>query len=316
MQVMHAMFGTDLRELTLPAASDCVIPGVYWGAFDELLTPAYWRGQAWQHEALGTYKDLRLGRTLSEEVAACLLGGFGMPAELGLAAYARLRERDLLVGRPSACVLESALAEPFTYSGGRRTYRFPKQKARYLSACLARLDNFDEPADDISFRDLLSTFPGIGLKTASWIVRNYRASDAVAIIDVHILRAGRHIGLFAADWLPHRHYRRLETAFLCFANAISTRASLLDALMWDQMRRILSLTHMHRGVQSDPVAEDLLQTKTTFENPRAENSHASADLTWCTRTATAFFRSDRLSSTAWRILHHAAAATFGFCRSR
>src|SRR3954463_6907536 len=91
MQVMHAIISGAPRQRLLPEATDQVLPGVVWGAFDELLTPAFWLGQAWQHEALGTFSDLRLGRSLVEELAACLLGGFGMPAELGLAAYRRLR---------------------------------------------------------------------------------------------------------------------------------------------------------------------------------------------------------------------------------
>ncbi|WP_198137890.1 hypothetical protein [Verminephrobacter eiseniae] len=35
----------------------------------------------------------KLGRTLAQEVAACLLGGHGIPAPVGLAAYKRLHER-------------------------------------------------------------------------------------------------------------------------------------------------------------------------------------------------------------------------------
>jgi hypothetical protein len=87
-------------------------------------------------------------------------------------------------------------------------------------------------------RDRLAELPGIGLKTASWIVRNYRGSSEVAIIDVHILRAGRHIGLFAQDQEPQRHYRELEAAFLAFATALEVPAAMLDGLMWDYMRRL------------------------------------------------------------------------------
>lgn len=252
MQIMYAILNGKVRKLTLPGPNDHVLPGVAWGAFDELMTPAYWRSQAWQHHALGTYTDLRLGSTLTEEIAACLLGGFGMPAELGLAAYARLRERGLLARKSSARTLEAALLEPIEYRGGCRAYRFPRQKARYLAACLALLDDLAEPTDDVELRDVLATLPGIGLKTASWVVRNYRASDAVAVIDIHILRAGRHIGLFAADWMPQRHYRDIETAFIRFAEAIGTPAALLDGLMWDHMRRMPRQTRFACGARSAP----------------------------------------------------------------
>lgn len=240
MQVMYAVIDGSLQHLELPDPEVMVLPGVRWGAFDVLLTPAFWRGQAWQHEKIGTYEGLRLGHNLAEEVAACLLGGFGMKAEIGLAAFARLRDRQLLEGTPSNYELETALAEPFSIRGTFRHYRFPKQKARYLSACLERLKTFDEPSDDAAFRDKLAEFPGIGLKTASWIVRNHRASKCVAVIDVHILRAGRHISLFSPEMEPQRHYRVLEKRFLSFATALGVATGMLDGLMWDYMRRLPS----------------------------------------------------------------------------
>ncbi len=236
-QLMYTVVGGAIQTLTLPRASTCVLPGIPWGAFDELLTPAFWRGQAWQHDLLGTYRDLRLGRTLIEELAACLLGGFGMRAELGLTAFSRLRDRGLLVGCPSPQALEAVLSEPFIIDGRSRGYRFPRQKARYLSACLRQLDQVEPHASDVALRDQLALLPGIGLKTASWIVRNHRGSSQVAIIDVHILRAGRRMGLFTEAQQPQDHYRELEAAFLKFADAIEVPAARLDALMWDYMRR-------------------------------------------------------------------------------
>lgn len=235
---MYATIEGAVRRLRIPDPHDEVLPGVRWGAFDELYTPAYWRGQAWQHAQLGTYDHLRLGRTLIEEVAACLLGGFGMRAELGLLAYSRLRDRQLLFGTPTATVLEHALSEPFVLNGKGRRYRFPRQKGRYLSECMAELGSMKEPKDDLRFRDRLAELPGIGLKTASWVVRNYRQSNRVAIVDVHILRAGRHMGLYEAALVPEKHYKHLEASFLHFAKAIKTAAGMLDGMMWDYMRRM------------------------------------------------------------------------------
>lgn len=241
MQVVHALLGGNLHELTLPTPFEEVVPGVPWGSFDELMTPAYWRVQAWQHSIIGTYKQLRFGRSLREELAACLLGGFGMPAELGLAAYTRIRGLGLLGTAPTAALLEEILSEPLVIGGRQRTYRFPRQKARYLASCLEFMDGFIEPTSDVELRDALTAMPGIGLKTASWIVRNYRGSNLVAVIDIHILRAGRHVGLFEASWNPVRNYHVLECAFINFAVAIGCDAAELDALMWDQMRRMPSI---------------------------------------------------------------------------
>jgi thermostable 8-oxoguanine DNA glycosylase len=238
MQTMYAVLGGALRRLHLPAPDEHVLPSIPWGRFDHLLTPAYWRGQAWQHEYLGTYSNVRLGLSLAEELSACLLGGFGMRAELGLSAFARLRNRGLLDTTPSVRILEEALLEPFLIKDRFCRYRFPRQKARYLAACLGKLAEFDEPSDDRNFRDQLAGLRGIGLKTASWIVRNHRASNAVAIIDIHILRAGRQIGIFSPADEPQRHYRKLEEEFLRFAKALGTSAALLDSLVWDYMRRL------------------------------------------------------------------------------
>ena len=168
-----------------------------------------------------------------------MLGGHGMPAELGLAAYRRLRNRGLLRAIPTETALEAALSEPFsTARGASRHYRFPRQKARYLAGCLEALRSINPPDGDVALRTRLLELPGIGPKTASWIVRNHRGSDRVAIIDIHILRAGRHVGLFPSSWQPPRDYFRLEAAFLELAAALKVRASLLDALIWDYMRRL------------------------------------------------------------------------------
>jgi len=141
--------------------------------------------------------------------------------------------------------LEAALIEPFFLYGRVRRYRFPRQKAEYLAGSLSALLSFHEPESDVALRDSLAKLPGLGPKTASWVVRNYRASDSVAIIDVHILRAGRHIGLFAHDWRPERQYRRLEETFLEFARRLQVSACLLDGLIWDYMRRIAGAARRH-----------------------------------------------------------------------
>ena len=255
MQTMYAVLNGGACQLRLPPPESQLLPGICWGSFDELLTPAYWKGQAWQHGRLGTYDDLRLGRSLTEELAACLLGGHGMPAELGLAAYRRLRNRGLLGKVPTISALEASLSEPFQMRlGVTRRYRFPRQKARYLACCLRAIQDVDLPASDVALRDVLLKLPGIGPKTASWIVRNHRGSDAVAIIDVHILRAGRHVGLFPISWQPQQHYAQLESAFLEFAAALDVRASLLDALIWDYMRRLPPVPAPHESAGSQAAA--------------------------------------------------------------
>ena len=236
MQVMYTCVDGEIKQFELPDPGDWVLPGVVWGAFDQLMTPAYWAGQAWQHAFLRTYEDLSLGRSLAEELAACLLGGYGMPAALGLSAYQKLRSLGLLEGTPEASLLEDVLSEPMVIGNRQRMYRFPHQKARYLAGCLAGLSQIDQSLDDVAFRNSLTSLPGVGLKTASWIVRNMRQSNSVAIIDVHILRVCREMGVFAPKLSPERDYIALENEFLIFAEALGTPAFSLDGLIWSYMR--------------------------------------------------------------------------------
>jgi thermostable 8-oxoguanine DNA glycosylase len=222
----------------LPDPAEPVLDGVPWGRFDEALTPAFWAAQTWMLELAGG-EAFGLGDTLAEEVAACLLGGHGAPAEVGLAAYGRVRQAMRSAAIVDADSIETMLTTPLKVGGRLVRYRFAKQRSRQLGECLERIADIDEDAlDDIPLRDALTRLPGIGPKTASWIVRNRRASDEVAILDVHIVRACAHMGIFVAGATPAKDYARLESRFIRFCRAAEIRASLLDALMWRTMRSI------------------------------------------------------------------------------
>src|SRR5262245_36718563 len=84
--------GGTWQSLVLPNPNETVLPGVRWGRVDALYTPAYWFGQLWLASEQPTSLGYRLGRSLIEEVVACLLGGHGIPAEVGIAAFHRLRD--------------------------------------------------------------------------------------------------------------------------------------------------------------------------------------------------------------------------------
>jgi thermostable 8-oxoguanine DNA glycosylase len=237
MQTMLTLLEGQTFALEMPEPDEFAVPGIRWGAFDELFTAAYWCGQTWQARVHGHFRDLRLGRSLTEETAACLLGGYGMRAELGLAAFRRLSDRAVLRSDVTAGEIEEHLAEPFAIGNRTVRYRFPRQKAAYLSVCLDRLAGIDEDSlDDVGLRSALMAMPGIGPKTASWIVRNHRYSGEVAVLDVHIMNAGLRLGLFSAEETPQRDYFDLEARFVGFASALSASACLLDAVMWKHMR--------------------------------------------------------------------------------
>jgi N-glycosylase/DNA lyase len=189
-------------------------------------------------ETEGRYAKFRIGTTLIEEVAACILGGYGIPAEVGLAAFYRLRDNGLLDGSPpSERQLISRLIKPLNVNGREIKYRFARQRSHYLSIILQKLNAGDYPeSPDTIFRDWLLQLPGVGYKTASWITRNWLNSDKVAIIDIHVYRAGLLAGFFKATDSVATNYLSMESQFICFADAIGVRPSVLDNLIWHQMR--------------------------------------------------------------------------------
>lgn len=229
--------GTEQVVVELPAADVCVVPGVLWGRIEAFATPAYWAYQVHARQSMHLGGTHRLGRTLREEVGACLLGGHGIPAQVGLAAFEALCSQGAFADRaPSEADLLNWLQRPLNLGNRSVRYRFARQKARYLAQALAKLDRDDfEGLRDRALRDALLALPGIGYKTASWITRNWLDSDTVAILDIHIVRAGLLAGFFDASLSVERHYGRLEAQFLAFSEGLGVRASELDAVMWAEM---------------------------------------------------------------------------------
>lgn len=201
----------------------------------------YGTADYWKHQYLHC-KDLEstnfnLGANLLEETAACVLGGFGLRAEHGLMAFDAIRSADLLtMGQVTpASKFLYVLQRPFSDSGAR--YRFPNQKAKRLENVTVAFARHEPSATDPQLlRRWLLEIEGIGPKTASWIVRNHTGSGNVAIIDVHLQRAGVRAGFFMPEWSLPRDYGLFERAFLSFCDELGADGSRLDALIWEQER--------------------------------------------------------------------------------
>jgi thermostable 8-oxoguanine DNA glycosylase len=87
-------------------------------------------------------------------------------------------------------------------------------------------------------RGWLLTVNGIGLKTASWITRNWLNSNKVAILDVHILRAGVLAGFYKENTENlTKHYFSLEKQYLAFCNALDVSSAIMDAIIWSFMKK-------------------------------------------------------------------------------
>lgn len=236
-QKICVALNNKLSSLEMPSATTEVIPGVLWGDATHLYTPAYWKALCWLSSFEDSMSNYRLGNTINEEIAACILGGYGIPAEVGLAAFDRVRDAGVLDQVVGERVIFDLLSQPLEVGKTRVRYRFAKQKSYYLSRALFKLANEEAPMRNaVDLRSWLLTIDGIGLKTASWITRNWLGSDDVAIIDVHIHRAGRLMNLFDCSHSPARSYLAMEQRFVDFCTNIEVKTSVLDALIWQQMK--------------------------------------------------------------------------------
>jgi thermostable 8-oxoguanine DNA glycosylase len=218
-----------------------------WGLPHELGTAAFWVEQTRRRHPTGSH---RFGRTLEEEVVACLLGGHGMRAGLGIAAFERLQKRGLIsiTKPPSVEELRAELAVPLTLADGSLVrYRFPNQRAHRIGVALQILAAEHPPPGGFELRDWLLKIPGIGPKTASWITRNWSASEGIAIIDVHVHRVGVAAGFFAPHWRLPSHYEQFEEAFCAVARIGRVSTAALDARIWRDMAYLGSARRLMLG---------------------------------------------------------------------
>lgn len=221
---------------TMPAENSYLMPGLKWGSSSQLYTPAFWKLQYLIAQPLTIDISHRLAPTLLEEIVMCILGGYGIPSEIGILAFDHLKKHNLVQRNISFSSIYEVLASPMELSSGKKIrYRFYNQKSKYIYNLLSRTDINEIPqSNDFELRKWLLSVDGIGLKTASWITRNWMKSNNVAIIDIHILRAGRLTGFF---YDHSTDYLKLEQQYLSFCEALDVEASNLDAIIWGYMKK-------------------------------------------------------------------------------
>jgi N-glycosylase/DNA lyase len=238
LQVASVVQDGNLARFELPDPATNVLPGLYWGRHEEVLTPAYWAVRARLHAP--RIENMPTAQSLREEVGFCLLGGFSVPVELATVFFHHLRENGVFTAAtPSLSRLSALLHDEVILRGRPVRYRFPNQRARRLAEVLERLsEKRFRTQDGLTLRSELMKLPGIGPKTASWIARNWLLTDDVAIIDIHVVRACQLIRLFPRTVRLPRDYGELEARFLALARGLNVRASTLDLVMWSEMRTI------------------------------------------------------------------------------
>jgi len=215
-----------------------VIPGVKYGRADQLLSPAYWAMRC-ETANMDEIDFVNRHGSLSEEVGFCLLGGYGVTLEVATAFFHKLKNEGVFdaANIVSEKRLLKLLDEPASVGGRPHRYRFPQQRARRISKAMTELPHMRlDPSNPKGFRHEIQQLEGVGPKTASWIARNWLDTDMIAILDIHVLRAGWFLGIFDADCRLPKDYLELENRFLMFAQNLHVRASVLDSVMWLDMR--------------------------------------------------------------------------------
>jgi N-glycosylase/DNA lyase len=201
---------------------------------DVLLSRSYWKSRC-NHWTEDDLRNIAAG-SVFDEACFCLLGGYGITFENNHFYFKKLDSAGLLEeqnGDHDAIL--AILQTRFIENDTRYFYRFPAQRARRLERFI---NTFQMPIgySDLEMRNFLTEFEGIGLKTASWIVRNALESRHVAIIDVHVTRACQYLGVFPEKMDVSRSYLDLEQRFLDFAASIDVNPAVLDIVMWRDMR--------------------------------------------------------------------------------
>ena len=87
------------------------------------------------------------------------------------------------------------------------------------------------------------------MKTASWVVRNLHRSDDIAVIDIHIRRAGIVAGVFDPEWVLPRDYLRFEEAFCAWAAAGRVSTADMDVCVWSTLARMGTTARVLFGVE-------------------------------------------------------------------
>jgi len=209
---------------------------VQWGRFDAFGTAAYWVDQTVRGDYANKVELLAQRADLQSETIFCLLGGYGVTAELARAAHEVVMVVLQAQPEPEPRDIETALRRPLPGDLGR--YRFPRQRANRVVEAVRRLSQYPPPKDPFLLREYLLEVNGIGPKTAAWIIRNVTGTPEVAIIDIWLIRTLTKNGIFRREWRVDRHYERYEAAFRQYAAYGLVSPGALDLCIWEQARRV------------------------------------------------------------------------------
>ena len=212
---------------------------------------SHWRSvEAVYREAVALSRSVS-HKDVEDELLFCLLGGYGITEEHGRSAWQTVRKLEPFAGvwgddelfRILMATLEYPQFEPPRADGSPRRYRFPKQRAAIIVKArewIRRRKPLDECllhwGDPNDRRRILLGCPGLGLKSASWLLRNLGMGDGLAILDVHLVRALQDTKRIAYDVRLPRDYYTVERAFLKWCHELDAPSDAFDLFIWEWQR--------------------------------------------------------------------------------
>jgi len=206
-------------------------------------------------EAVGRGGAVSGRASFEDELLFCLLGGYGISYEHAASAAIVIKPLQVFGGNWTNDELAARLADelsnpqfgPPRSNGQPRRYRFPVRKADLLVQARGWYLELGDPVDRLDSlrsegdrRLLLCGCPGIGPKTASWILRNIGLATRLAIIDIHVCRVMSHCGLIDRVQLP-RDYGVAEDAFLKWCDRLAAPPDAFDLFLWECQRMLRGL---------------------------------------------------------------------------
>ena len=191
---------------------------------------------------------------IESELLFCLLGGFGITYEHGRSAtevilqirpFSEKWEDQDLFEAVSDALMQPQFG-PAKADGNLRRFRFPVRKAsiivrarRWLRGNNPLYHRLLVIGNCRERRTFLCDCPGIGLKTASWLLRNLGLGAELATIDIHVLRALIEAGRVPANIQMPRDYELVEDAFLEWCRELDASPAAFDLFVWHWQRGAL-----------------------------------------------------------------------------
>jgi len=190
---------------------------------------------------------------LIDEFFFVVLGGYGISYEQNKSALEVLKKKGALEVilykdkiRLSSTIeflireLSLAQFEPRSKTGQLRKYRFMESKGKTLARAgnwlwgeckwdlIAKLHSLNPQKT----RDWLCKCPGIGLKSASWYLRNIGFNYDYAVFDVHVLKFLKQVGFDVPHLINNKSYIELEQTLRDTCNNINVSLGAMDYLIW------------------------------------------------------------------------------------